>query len=46
MTKKEFKTNPKPAAKDVKFDIQIESTEWDVAFNKFAVSAKITPSDP
>jgi hypothetical protein len=46
MTKKEFKTNPKTAAKDVKFDIQIESTEWDVAFNKFAVSAKITPSDP
>ncbi len=46
MTKKQFKTNPKPAAKDVTFDIQIESTEWDVAFNKFAVSAKITPSDP
>jgi hypothetical protein len=46
MTKKEFKTNPKPAAKDVTFDVSIESTEWDVAFNKFAVSAKITPSDP
>ena len=46
MTKKEFKTNPKPAAKDVTFDISIESTEWDTAFNKFAVSAKITPSDP
>lgn len=46
MTKKHFKTNPKPAAKDVTFDISIESTEWDTAFNKFAVSAKITPSDP
>lgn len=46
MTKEHFKTNPKPAAKDVTFDISIESTEWDVAFNKFAVSAKITPSDP
>jgi hypothetical protein len=46
MTKKQFKTNPKPAAKDVTFDVSIESTEWDVAFNKFAVSAKITPSDP
>ena len=46
MTKKHFKTNPKPAAKDVTFDISIESTEWDTAFNKFAISAKITPSDP
>lgn len=46
MTKKHFKTNPKPAAKDLTFDIAIESTEWDTAFNKFAISAKITPSDP
>ena len=46
MTKKHFKTNPKPAAKDLTFDISIESTEWDTAFNKFAISAKITPSDP
>ena len=46
MTKKHFKTNSKPAAKDLKFDIAIESTEWDAAFNKFAISAKITPSDP
>lgn len=46
MTKKHFKTNPKPAAQDVTFDIAIESTEWDTAFNKFAISAKITPSDP
>ena len=46
MTKKEFKTNPKPENKDLKFDINIESMEWDTAFNKFAISAKITPSDP
>lgn len=46
MTKKEFKTNSKPQAKDVTFDVTIESTEWDIAFNKFAISAKITPSDP
>ena len=46
MTKEYFKTNPKPAAKDVTFDISIEATEWDKAFNKFAINAKITPSDP
>ena len=46
MTKKHFKTEPKPTAKDLTFDIAIESTEWDAAFNKFAISAKITPSDP
>ena len=46
MTKKHFKTSPKPENKDLKFDVKIESTEWDTAFNKFAISAKITPSDP
>ena len=46
MTKEHFKTNPKPTAKDVTFDISIEATEWDKAFNTFAINAKITPSDP
>ena len=46
MTKKHFKTSPKTETKDVTFDVEILSTEWDTAFNKFAVSAKIIPSDP
>lgn len=46
MTKKEFKTAPKPQTKDVTFDVMIDSIEWDSEYKKFAVSAKITPSDP
>ena len=46
MTKKEFKTASKSANTDLTFDVEITATEWDVAFNKFMVDAKITPSDP
>ena len=46
MTKRHFKTLPKDEPKDLTFDIEILSTEWDVAFNKFAVEAKVVPSDP
>jgi hypothetical protein len=46
MTKKQFKTASKPANTDLTFDVEITATEWDVAFNKFMVDAKITPSDP
>ena len=46
MTKRHFKTLPKDEPKDLTFDVEILSTEWDVAFNKFAVEAKVVPSDP
>ena len=46
MTKKQFKTASKHANTDLTFDVEITATEWDVAFNKFMVDAKITPSDP
>ena len=46
MTKKEFKTASKSTNTDLTFDVEITATEWDVAFNKFMVDAKITPSDP
>ena len=46
MTKRNFKTLPKDEPKDLTFDVEILSTEWDVAFNKFAVEAKVVPSDP
>ena len=46
MTKRYFKTLPKDEPKDLTFDVEILSTEWDVAFNKFAVEAKVVPSDP
>ena len=45
MTKEVFKTLA-PEKENLSFDIEITATEWDVAFNKFAVDAKITPSNP
>lgn len=45
MTKEVFKTLA-PEKEELTFDIEITATEWDVAFNKFAVDAKITPSNP